>query len=476
MTSQIRIVVCLFSLLAVQICTGRDMTDCYANNVNPYLKFATKTSYEFIYERPKLRDRGIRDCEPVQLWILARHGTRYPGQKSIRELSQLQHLKIEILRNHEELKNGRLCYADLNSLKAWTFNVKMTDANLLTKQGRSDLYFMAKRLRTKYPSLFQQGYSPNLFKFRHTDSERTRQSARAFAEGLFESTQGIWIPPAVVNDTVIKPYENCTYWQKQVKNNPMNQREPELFKLSQDMRTLVHNVSARLGFLYDLSIDTIETMYDMCRYDKSWNVNERSPWCAAFTKSELITLEYLEDLEAYYDSGYGDNLNLRLGCTAIRDMLEGFQHLEDENVQHAQEPIGKFYFSHASALLMTMARLGIASHGIPLRHDNFDEQRNREWKTSELSPFAANLAAVFFKCTTGEYNKVMFYVNERNIAFDGCDVGLCSWSYIRSKFSDILQSCDLEWCRNGSSHSNYIFPLLVCGLLHYTVYLYRQFV
>lgn len=34
----------------------------------------------------------------------------------------------------------------------------------------------------------------------------------------------------------------------------MNQREPELFKLSQDMRTLVHNVSARLGFLYDLSI------------------------------------------------------------------------------------------------------------------------------------------------------------------------------------------------------------------------------
>lgn len=66
-------------------------------------------------------------------------------------------------------------------------------------------------------------------------------------------------------------------------------------------------------------------------------------------------------------------------------------------MQHAQEPIGKFYFSHSQALLMMLARMGVASHGIPLRHDNFNEQKNRDWKTSELGPFAANLAAVFFK-------------------------------------------------------------------------------
>ena len=135
----------------------------------------------------------------------------------------------------------------------------------------------------------------------------------------------------------------------------MNQKETELFKLTEDMQTLVHNVSSRLGFLYDLSVgkyqtenkfnkffffffynnnqitielnflDTIETIYDMCRFDKSWNLNDRSPWCAAFTRSELRTLEYLEDIQAYYDSGYGDDLNLRLGCTTVKDMLEGFR-------------------------------------------------------------------------------------------------------------------------------------------------------
>ncbi|EEB16594.1 multiple inositol polyphosphate phosphatase 1 precursor, putative [Pediculus humanus corporis] len=432
--------------------------------MNPYLKFGTKTAYEFVYERPRLRDQKILDCEPVQIWMLARHGTRYPGRKSIRELSQLQHLKVEIIRNHEELKNGRLCYADINTLKSWSFNVKMSDANLLTKQGYSDLYFLAKRLKTKYQSFFQKGYSPNLFRFRHTDSERTRQSAQAFAEGLFEPNQGVWIPPAVVNDTIIKPYENCTHWIKQVKDNPMNQKETELFKLTEDMQTLVHNVSSRLGFLYDLSVDTIETIYDMCRFDKSWNLNDRSPWCAAFTRSELRTLEYLEDIQAYYDSGYGDDLNLRLGCTTVKDMLEGFRHFPD------QEPMGKFYFSHASVLLMTLARLGIANHGIPLRHDNFQEQKNRDWKTSELSPFAANLIAVFYKQVLELcFDTFMFFVNERRIDYEGCDVGLCSWSYIRDKFDDVFESCNLEWCKSrGGSFiyfQNSIFYWILCQII-----------
>lgn len=48
-------------------------------------------------------------------------------------------------------------------------------------------------------------------------------------------------------------------------------------------------------------------------------------------------------------------------------------------------------------LLMTLSRLGIASGGYPLRHDNYDLQHEREWKTSYLAPFSGNLAAVFYK-------------------------------------------------------------------------------
>jgi len=34
---------------------------------------------------------------------------------------------------------------------------------MITPQGRSDLYFLAKRLRTRFPSLFSHGYSEKLF-------------------------------------------------------------------------------------------------------------------------------------------------------------------------------------------------------------------------------------------------------------------------------------------------------------------------
>lgn len=68
-----------------------------------------------------------------------------------------------------------------------------------------------------------------------------------------------------------------------------------------------------------------------------------------------------------------------------------------ENLDNGYQPTGVFYFTHSDMLAMTIARLGIASHGKPMRHDNFPEQRKREWATSKITPFAANLAAVFFK-------------------------------------------------------------------------------
>lgn len=47
----------LFAFLKIAQC--RYVEDCYANNMNPYLDFGTKTSYEFVYERPKKGEREV---------------------------------------------------------------------------------------------------------------------------------------------------------------------------------------------------------------------------------------------------------------------------------------------------------------------------------------------------------------------------------------------------------------------------------
>lgn len=139
---------------------------------------------------------------------------------------------------------------------------------------------------------------------------------------------------------------------------------------------------------------------------------------------------------------------------------------------------------------MTLARLGISNRGPPLRHYDFHDQGKREWRSSDLLPFASNLAAVFFKyvhkyvlymhrftmryshysrCSIGEYNRVMFFVNEKRVDYEGCEVGLCSWSYIRNRFLDVLQHCNLDWCNSaGSIHA---LPIAVFSFVFIFIYL-----
>lgn len=56
------------------------------------------------------------------------------------------------------------------------------------------------------------------------------------------------------------------------------------------------------------------------------------------------------------------------------------------------------YFTHSTAVHMTMARLGIAEDAQPLSADNYEAMKTkRKWAISRLGPFAANLATVLYE-------------------------------------------------------------------------------
>jgi multiple inositol-polyphosphate phosphatase/2,3-bisphosphoglycerate 3-phosphatase len=71
--------------------------------------------------------------------------------------------------------------------------------------------------------------------------------------------------------------------------------------------------------------DSIELMYDMCRFEKAWEVNRFSTWCAVFSKQELKILEYLQDLKHFYYTGPGREINKKLGCPLLKDMFSHFR-------------------------------------------------------------------------------------------------------------------------------------------------------
>lgn len=183
----------------------------------------------------------------------------------------------------------------------------------------------------------------------------------------------------------------------------------------------------------------------MCLYDQSWNLSLTSPWCAAFTPSQINDLEYPEDLRKYYESGYGLESNERLLCGLVNDM---FTHLENN-----EQPKAIVYFTHSSSLLLLLTTLKAFKDNVPLRAENYEKMSKRKWRLSQMTPFAANLAVIKYECPNDiEQEKVKFILNEEPLEFEWCNNGLCDYSEFKARYRDFIQAdCDEFFCSSSSS-------------------------
>lgn len=76
----------------------------------------------------------------------------------------------------------------------------------------------------------------------------------------------------------------------------------------------------------NLDANTVRLMYTVCAFETAWQRRkEPSVWCQLFDRNNLQTLEFAEDLEYYWNDGYGYELTHQIACPAIADM---FKHIE----------------------------------------------------------------------------------------------------------------------------------------------------
>ncbi|XP_014471719.1 PREDICTED: multiple inositol polyphosphate phosphatase 1-like [Dinoponera quadriceps] len=469
----------LTSLLAssgVHHVLARDVDYCFAYEDDPYLYMATKTAYHFVHGG-KTRFQTVPNCRPVQMWMLAAYGTRCPTLHEIDEINALTDLREQIVHNHETRNEGRMCNQDLDNIKRWQTNeyLRPVRAKALTPQGVEDMRLLARRLQSNFPELLQPVFgniSSRNYKFRATEAQRSMES---FMEGLFGSRDAVIPEETTLNDTLLNAYKTCGVWENDAHEQSYESTERDLFTAGPLFQNLVHNVSQRLGFLYDISVDKIDVMYDACRYEKAWTVTKLSPWCAVFSKEELRILEYREDLDYYYKAGYGRDINTRLGCPLLHDMMQHFWNVARDEMSN--EPLGIFYFSDIISLQNLLTTIGINEDQTRLTAFNYKDMAQRQWRTSLISSFAANLIAVFYKCNDSrESNKVMFYLAEKPIQYESCMVGLCDWEFLKSKFGELASNCKLDvcWGTNGAPPNplplNSTAILLVCFVLVYLGY------
>lgn len=390
----------LFSLAVMLIEGGVSVHNpfyCFSQDpIRPQVgMFATTTAYETV--RGQSINLNVSTCTPSKFWLVSRHGTRLPAVANlVNILENYERLHKEVLSNYD---NGRtsLCASDIASIRNWTFdtNITLEVSQHLTSSGWHELKGLAQRYQSAFPTILSSTYSPKDYLFRFTNAQRTEASLRAFADGLFgvNGSDQVQFEDVPERDTFLLPQTFCPLWN----NATSTQIEHLEFREGREYQQMLNEVSAKLGFhgSHVLRANEVEMFATICEYDQVFDLNITSPLCGGFSVANHQVLEYYQDLDFYYRSGYGFSNYRRLfenlPCLLMQDML-GFLQSNDVNDHKA-----RIYNTNGTPLMIMLVTFGAFKDDVPLTRHNFAQQTQRLWKSSLISPMATNLAVIRYE-------------------------------------------------------------------------------
>lgn len=410
-------------------------SNCFLDTENYRCRLGSNTPYRSLanYDDTPLEYPG---CTAKKIWIILRHGTRYPGKKQtaaiIKELPRLQHI---ILENYHNNKTN-LSENTAALFKEWKVSVTKKDVMNLAQEGENEMIDLGERFQSRFPSIMPDVFSNKTYRFKYTDTQRTRESARHFAAGLFgwHNSENVWYPTPESRDPVLRFYKRCLRWRSEVDKNPNAQIEKEKFLKGPTLAGTLRDISNRLG--HKINYETASLMYTMCAFDTAWNSSAESPWCKIFLLNDLKVLEFVQDLEYYWVDGYGYKLTYEQACPALNDMFHFFSSADGQRVSA--------YFTHSGTVLKLLALLGVAKDDRPLTHDLFSSYGDqRAWKTGLIDSFATNLAFVLYECEKGP--GIVFMHQERPVYLQGCPGnGPCPMPTMKALYPDHEQECQFD--------------------------------
>ncbi len=372
---------------------------CYATDLVRFqlTMFSTTTRYDAV--RGAAFNPSL--CTPKRFWLVSRHGSRYPSLADHDTLfTTTDQTPNNIIANYDAGKTT-LCERDAQNIKEWRLDPIMlrTDAPAdLSATGRLELISIAKRYQEKFPGLLPKTYSHLNYFFRNSPLLRTRQTAQAFAEGLFGSSGYQQVNYTGSNpDLLMYAFGSCPAWNDVVMSSmdPNVPNEIQTFADGPEFTEMITQVSNKLGFFGSerLSQTQVITLMTHCQYEQILNHDKRSPFCAAFSDANAQVYEYYKDLQFSFISGYGipeyRALYKNMNCYLVKDMLNFLQATDNQRA--------RLSFGHDVTVQFLLVAFGLFEDTVPLRANNFKQQAFRKWKTSQITPMGANLAVVRYE-------------------------------------------------------------------------------
>lgn len=293
---------------------------------------------------------------------------------------------------------------DFDAIRTWTrppyFNIGF--ASLTTPAGILAVQDIARRYQVQFPDILNGTYSRDRFLFRHTWTERTTSSIRAFATGLFgvEDAQNVVYEDVPAVDWFMRPFDFCPLFDQE---HGWVSAERQAFLEGPEIQEMLEQVSDKLGFVgsNQLSFTQIFTIWDWCRFETAYTfefsnspVGGNSTWCAAFSVAHQLLLEYTTDLFTFHTSGYGvrnQRLLENLHCGLAQDLLN---HLQSDD---PTDQMARIFMGYAEEVHGMLVSLGAFRDVWPMHRHNYAQQTARNWIGSLMTPFGANLAVVRYE-------------------------------------------------------------------------------
>ncbi|KAL2227384.1 multiple inositol polyphosphate phosphatase 1 [Sesamum indicum] len=371
-------------------------------------------------------------CTPIHLNLVARHGTRAPTKKKLKELEALvSRLKV-LLENVKEQKSTGIPTWLWGWKSPWTGKHKGGE---LIREGENELYELGIRTREQFPDLFNEDYHPDIYPIKATQVSRASASAVAFGMGLF-SDRGNLGPGrhrafAVTSESrasdIMLRFHDCCQNYKAFRKN----QEPSVDKLKEPiLNEVTQQLVKRWGLNFTRS--DISSLWFLCKQEASL-LNTTDQACALFTPSEVGLLEWADDLEVFVLKGYGNSLNYRMGVPLLEDVIQSMEQAikakEDGLVSGSYE-MARLRFAHAETLLPFSCLIGLFLDG-PEFEQILREQplelpvkppKKRIWRGSSVAPFAGNNMLVLYSCPANNSSRYFVQVlhNERPTPLAGC--------------------------------------------------------
>ncbi|XP_033732254.1 multiple inositol polyphosphate phosphatase 1-like [Pecten maximus] len=388
--------------------------------------FGVKTPYLWTRQHMDMTDLASvqykgQTCNAVYVDGLYRHGARYPLRESINGMYELRKL----------LSNGNgIDQFVVNWVSAFTVEKEAQ----LSVLGQQEMAVLGKRLGSRYQSLLNNQL--DRIKFYSSNKDRTKDSVTFFQKGLDTALGTHVSATTTLDNNMLRFYDSCKSYQKLL-NNDKTFEEYHKFLAGPEMRDVVAKVNnAVLSGHSNLSIDQVLMIKKICVYELAFF--NTSDWCNYLSLQELEVMDYAGDIWSNIIGGYRYKITSQMSCPLFKHV---FKQMDKVVTDESDRPSASFRFTHVVPVFSMYTALGLFNGSHTLRASDYLANAGRQFRSSVILPFSANLVTTMYKCGTDYMVRMM--VNEEEVDIPACGAPMCPYTVMKEHYKHFV-NCDFD--------------------------------